>query len=131
MRVLIVEDDALTAMQLSDDVGDAGHDLLGCATSAWAARDFVYASQPDVMLVDIHLDDGETGCDLARDIRAELNIPTIFVTGSPAKARTCDHALGVLTKPFTANAVTAALDAAEVIRAGGKPVHVDPQLELF
>ena len=83
------------------------------------------------MLVDIHLDDGETGCLLAREIHDALDIPTIFVTGSPAKARECDDAIGVLVKPFTPSVVTTALQAVEVIKAGGKPPSAPHGLELF
>lgn len=131
MRVLIVEDDFFVGMLVEEQVQEQGHEVLGRVSSASAARDLVAVSQPDLMLVDIHLDDGETGCVFAHEMREKLNIPTIFITGSPAKARDCDDALGVLIKPFAPASVSAALDAAVVIQAGGKPFSAPAGLELF
>jgi two-component system, response regulator PdtaR len=131
MRVLIVEDDVFVGLLVEDQLNEDGHDIVGRVSSASAARDLLAHSRPDVMLVDINLDDGETGCVLAHEVREQLNIPTIFMTGSPAKARECDDALGVLVKPFSPESVTAALDAAAIIKAGGKPAHPPAGLELF
>src|SRR5665213_1708439 len=131
MRVLIVEDDFFVGNLVEDQLRDDGHEVVGRVSSASAARDLVVESQPDLMLVDINLDDGETGCVFAHEMREKLNIPTIFITGSPAKARECDDAIGVLVKPFAPASVSAALDAAEVIKAGGKPFKASAGLELF
>ncbi len=131
MRVLIVEDDFFVGSLVEDQLKEDGHEVVGRVSSASAARGLVAESQPDLMLVDIHLDDGETGCVFAHEMREKLNIPTIFITGSPAKARECDDALGVLVKPFAAASVSAALDAAEVIAAGGAPSRATAGLELF
>ena len=131
MRVLIVEDDFFVGNLVEDQLRDDGHQVVGRVSSASAARDLVVESRPDLMLVDINLDDGETGCVFAHEVREKLNIPTIFITGSPAKARACDDAFGVLVKPFAPSSVSAALDAAEVIKAGGKPLKAPAGLELF
>lgn len=131
MRVLIVEDDFFVGNFVEEQVKEDGHEVVGCVSSATAARHIVNESLPDLMLVDIHLDDGETGCIFAHEIMEKLNIPTIFITGSPAKARECDDAIGVLIKPFAPASVSAALAAAEVVRAGGKPFNAPAGLELF
>lgn len=131
MRVLIVEDDPLIALELADQLKEDGHEVIGTATSAGQAQRLIATALPDLMLVDIHLEDGETGCDFAHATKRELNVPTIFVTGSPWKARECDNALGVLAKPFTPAGVTAAVEAAAIIRAGGKPMNPPTELELF
>ncbi len=131
MRVLIVEDDVFVGLLVEEQLKEDGHEVIGHVSSASAARDVVAESLPDLMLVDIHLDDGETGCVFAHEMREKLNIPTIFITGSPAKARQCDDAIGVLIKPFAPASVSAALDAAAVVKAGGKPSNAPGGLELF
>ena len=131
MRVLIVEDEFFVGTLVEEQIEEAGHEVIRRVSSASAARDVVIESLPDLMFVDIHLDDGETGCVFAHEMQEKLNIPTIFITGSPAKARECDDAIGVLVKPFAPASVSAALDAAAVIKAGGKPFNAPPGLELF
>lgn len=131
LRVIIVEDEPLVGLSLEDEVRQSGHELAGNVTSAEKARELMREAQPDVWLIDLHLDDGETGCALAREVRAEFNVPAILVTGWPEKARECREALGVIAKPLAKNAVAEALAAVEVIKAGGKPVHAADGLELF
>lgn len=131
MRVLIVEDEPIIALLMEDVLESKGHDAVASLSASSDALSFLEKSRPDLMLVDIHLTDGETGCTFAREAHQRWGVSTIFVTGSPAKARKCDDAIGVLVKPFAAEAISAAIAAAEAIKAGRMPVHLPAELELF
>jgi DNA-binding response OmpR family regulator len=116
---------------VEDSLADEGHEILGPVSSSIAARDLAVAERPDLMLVDIHLDDGETGCLFAREAHENWHIPTIFLTGSPAKARDCDDAIGVLVKPFSPASIGAAVNVAGAIKAGETPPTIPPEMRLF
>lgn len=131
MRILVVEDDPLISFMIEDALAEAGHQVVGLASSSGDARRMVERAPPDLMLVDIHLIDGETGCDFAREAHEKWNVPTIFVTGSPSKARGCDDAIGVLAKPFKSASIGAAVAVAATIQAGKVPTHIPIELELF
>jgi CheY-like chemotaxis protein len=78
-RVLVVEDEALLAWEISHALESAGFDVVGSAPSVSRAEDLVSETQPDVVLLDLNLG-AERGETLARML-AERDIPFVFVTG--------------------------------------------------
>ena len=109
LSVLIVEDEALIAMELQLLVEDAGHALTGWATDSEEATAIVERYPVDLALVDVHLADGPTGARLAANL-GRRGIPVVFMTAN-AKRIPEDFvgALGVLAKPYTSGSVIAAL----------------------
>ncbi|RWC83240.1 MAG: response regulator [Mesorhizobium sp.] len=110
LKVLIVEDEALLAMELESLVQDAGHSVVGWATSLAEAREVVDSTRADIAFVDIHLTDGPTGIDVAEYIDDRKNSMVVFMTANPK--RIPDHfagAIGVIAKPYTVHGVTSAL----------------------
>ncbi|RVD46774.1 response regulator, partial [Mesorhizobium sp. M8A.F.Ca.ET.023.02.2.1] len=102
LKVLIVEDEALLAMELESLVQDAGHSVVGWATSLAEAREVVDSTRADIAFVDIHLTDGPTGIDVAEYIDDRKNSMVVFMTANPK--RIPDHfagAIGVIAKPYT------------------------------
>jgi DNA-binding response OmpR family regulator len=102
LNVLIVEDEAILAMDLEGIVEDAGHKVAGWAMNAAEARRMISSLDIDVAFVDIHLGDGPSGVDLAEEIRRSSASPVVFLTANPK--RIPDHfagAIGVISKPFT------------------------------
>ena len=94
LSVLVVEDQALLAMELQYLIEDAGHSVVGWASCfAEAASALDGQEPPDLAFVDIHLADG--------------------VTGTAIAAHLHDHgvagAVGVMAKPYTSTSVIAAL----------------------
>lgn len=102
---MIVEDEALIALQLEDDVITAGHEVVGCAMQSGEAVRLAAATRPDLALVDVHLSDGPTGVDAARAI-VRSGCPVIFLTAN-AKRIPEDFAgaIGVMGKPYNSNAL--------------------------
>lgn len=82
LRTLIVEDEALIALETSVHLDEWNHEVVGIATSrrqalAIASRE----ARIDVALVDVNLAYGEDGVELARTLKQDFGIDVIFVTG--------------------------------------------------
>lgn len=130
MRVIIVEDEMLLAMELESEVEAAGHEVIGLAISSHQARDLLSASRPDFAFVDIHLTDGPTGIDVGRRL-AEAQVPFVFVTGN-IKRLPDDFAgaLGAIEKPYTMNGMKNALQYISAVVSGDEDVAPPPSLVL-
>lgn len=110
LKVLIVEDEALLAMELEMLVEEAGHAVVGWATSSDEAHNLVDQVEADIAFVDVHLNDGPTGVDVALYIGEKRASMVVFMTANPK--RIPDHfagAVGVISKPYTVNGLMAAL----------------------
>lgn len=131
-RILIIEDEALVAMELRFVLEDLGHEVVGIAATAKSAREMVRDSDIDLALVDIHLSDGPTGIDLGRELGQEMGVSVLFMTGNPGMVRGgVAGAIGVLSKPTDEYSVQTAVDYA-LRRRQGQPVqYAPPGLQLF
>lgn len=116
LKVLIVEDEALLAMELEMLIEQAGHKPVGWATTSREAREIVSQTEADVAFVDLHLADGVTGLDVAAYIRDRKGASIVFVTANPKRVPP-DYAgaIGIIAKPFSMQGLHAAL---EYIRQG-------------
>ena len=86
-RILIIEDEALVAMELRFVLEDLGHEVVGTVADAAAARRIVRETEVDLALVDIHLSDGPTGVALGRELGQELGVSVLFMTANPGMVR--------------------------------------------
>lgn len=113
MNILIVEDEALLALELQSELEDAGHSVVGHAMSSRDALSLIETCRPDFAFVDIQLLDGPTGVDVGRQY-AELGIPFVFVTGN-LKRIPSDFAgaIGAIEKPYSQNGLQNALSYIE------------------
>lgn len=110
LRILIVEDEALVAMQLEAFLEEEGHVVVGVAASSDEAREMAEGGGADLALVDIHLIDGPTGIDLGEYVAKTLGVAVVFMTAN-AKRIPDDFvgAIGVVTKPYTTHGLATAL----------------------
>lgn len=110
LKVLIVEDEALLAMELEMLVEEAGHQVVGWATSSRDARALVDSVDADIAFVDIHLSDGPTGVEVAKYIDGRNPPIVVFMTANPLRIpENFAGAAGVIAKPYTMNGLNAAL----------------------
>lgn len=131
-RILIIEDEALVAMELRFVLEDLGHQVLGVAATAKAARDLVRENDVDLALVDIHLSDGPTGIELGRQLGQDMGVSVLFMTANPGMVREgVAGAIGVLSKPTDERAVQPAVDYALRHRKGQPTDYAPPGLQLF
>jgi two-component system, response regulator PdtaR len=82
MRVLIVEDETIIAMDLKMLVTEFGHEV--CATAASAAEAIAHAALHglDVVLMDIRLKGGSSGIDAARELYTRQALRCIFLSAN-------------------------------------------------
>ena len=109
LRILIVEDESLIALELESLLQDDGHEPIGVAASAREAA-ALGDLEPDLALVDIHLADGPTGIEVARRLRRNGRTVVLFMTAN-AKRIPEDFAgaCGVIAKPYTERGVRNAI----------------------
>lgn len=130
-RILIVEDEALVAMELRFVLEDLGHEVAGQAADTATALTVVGDRPIDLALVDIHLSDGPTGVGLGRRLAAQ-GVTVVFLTANPGMVRDgVDGALGVLSKPTDERAVGSTVAYALAHREGEPVQYAPPELKLF
>jgi len=131
-RILIIEDEALVAMELRFVLEDLGHEVIGTAADAKSARMLAAETDIDLALVDIHLSDGPTGIALGRELGQDLGVTVLFMTANPGMVREgVAGTVGVLSKPSDERAVQTAVDYALGRRARRPVEYAPPELRLF
>lgn len=131
-RILIIEDEALVALELRFVLEDLGHDVVGVAADSRQAEEIIKTSDVDLALVDIHLSDGPTGIELGRHLGQDHSVAVLFMTANPGMVRNgVAGTIGVLSKPTDERAVRTAVDYALGKRAGVPPPMAPPELQLF
>jgi two-component system, response regulator PdtaR len=80
-RALIVEDEIFFAINLEADMHELGFDICDLATNGQQASVLAISNQPDVVLMDINLEGGCEGIEVARWLRKVCEAPVVFVTG--------------------------------------------------
>ena len=103
MRILIVEDELIIAIDLEETLSEEGHQVAGIARESKTALGLAQYLKPDLALVDMHLVDGDTGPEIARHLK-EMGIPVLFMTAhSGTLPEGMAGALGVIPKPIAAH----------------------------
>ncbi len=110
LRILIVEDEMLVAMNIEDMLLDLGHEVAGIASRLSPALSLVADADFDVALLDVNLA-GEPSFPVAAALRAR-HIPFLFATGYGIRGLDDEfRASPVLQKPFVAADLGHALQA--------------------
>jgi DNA-binding NarL/FixJ family response regulator len=130
-RILIVEDEALVAMELRFVLEDLGYEVAGQAADAATALGLIEDQDIDLALVDIHLSDGPSGVKLGWKLARE-GVTVVFMTANPGMVGDgVEGTLGVLSKPTDERAVETAV-AYALARRVGEPVRfAPPELRVF
>lgn len=104
LDVLIVEDEAIIAQDISRIVARIGHRVVGQASSGEEAILLAQALQPSLILMDIHLEGEMDGTEAAAAIHRAQDVPIIFLTAH-SDERTLERAkksspFGYVVKPI-------------------------------
>jgi response regulator NasT len=109
-RILIVEDNSFIAMGMKSDLERLGHEVVGLAANADEARRAFRETGPDLLLMDIRLEEDD-GLELTRQLLSERRCPVIIISAHSENdliARAAE--IGVfayLVKPLTPDALKA------------------------
>ena len=118
-RILIVEDEPLTAFDNETMLGDAGYEIVATIDNFDDAIALMERGRIDLILSDVHLQGERTGLDLAKAAK-NRNIPILFVTGRQLTDEAAEHAIGCLMKPYSERTLKGTLECVEKTLAGEK-----------
>jgi len=79
VKILIVEDESIEAMDIKRALESFGYDVPHIASGGKEAVEIALATKPDLILMDIILNGNTNGIDAASRIK-ETNIPVIYLT---------------------------------------------------
>ena len=104
IRILIVEDEPIIAADMSLILQDLGYDVVGVKYDVPETIEFLELNDVDLLLLDINLDEGQDGIDLAQIVNERFHIPFIYLT-SHSDSKTIARAketnpLAYLVKPI-------------------------------
>jgi DNA-binding LytR/AlgR family response regulator len=113
MRILLIEDEAVLALDLCDTLEADGYRIVGTARSGARALELFQQHHVDLVLCDIHIQGEWDGIETARRLQALRPVPLIYLTALADQA-TLDQALltgpaAYLTKPATAISLRASI----------------------
>jgi DNA-directed RNA polymerase specialized sigma24 family protein len=109
--VLIIEDEAVIAAELSLISRELGHSIVGIARTRDEAKQLAAERTPRLVLVDIHLADGSSGIDAVNDLLEVADTPVIFITAYPERLLTGQRPepAFLISKPYNVDAVKATI----------------------
>ena len=115
-RILIVEDEAVVALDLESELTEMGYEVCGCIDNGRDAIAEAAARRPDLVLMDIVIKGDIDGIEAAGKIAHAGRIPVVFLTAYSDDATVARAALtapyGYLTKPFQARELHAVIEVA-------------------
>ncbi|MBU0721791.1 response regulator [bacterium] len=114
--IIIVEDDEITALNLNMSLQKQGYKVLAMCDNSADAKNKINAYKPNIVIIDISLQESNDGIELAKIVRKKYNIPFIFLTSysddeiiSQAKLT---EPYGYIVKPFDPNSLHATIQMA-------------------
>src|SRR4029077_313446 len=115
-RILIVEDERITAEDLRDILTDLGYTITASVSTGADAIAQAEAVAPDLALMDIRIKGDMDGTETARILRERFDIPVVYLTAH-ADTATLSRAklatpLGYVTKPFREAELHASIEMA-------------------
>lgn len=115
-NILVVDDEAIIAMQLEERLNAMGYTVAGIAASGEDAIEKARELNPDLVLMDIVMPGRLNGIDAAKTIADEMNIPVVFVTSFADDATIAKAKLvgpyGYIVKPFNELEIKAGIEVA-------------------
>ncbi|MBE8996852.1 response regulator [Nostoc sp. LEGE 12447] len=146
IRILVVEDEYILAINLQESLESLGYTVLGIADSAEEAIEKATESRPNLILMDIRLRGEMDGIQASEQIWRNLQIPVIYLTGhsdrSTVERATLTSPFGYILKPIKEQELYVAIQTAlnrydreqflsSVLRGMGDGVIVvDPELRV-
>src|SRR3954462_910220 len=127
-RILIVEDEPLTAFDNENFLGDAGYEVVATVDDLDEALRVLEREVVHLILSDVRLRGDRTGIELARAAK-ERGVPTLFATGHHYEGAH-EIAIGCVRKPYTERQLCKAIECIDRHLQGHK-IKVPKGVELY
>lgn len=132
IKILVVEDDMITAADISLQLTQAGYEVSGITPRGEDALKSIESTRPDLVLMDVHLKGALDGVETARQVTEQYGIPLIFLTAN-SDAATYNRAktarpFAFISKPFQPVDLERAIELAFERATGGSTS--EPTAEL-
>ena len=115
-NILIVEDDEITALNLKISLQKQGYSVAGLCDNIAQAKEILLTEKPEIVIVDISLQDSKDGITLGRALREEYKIPFIYLTAHTDNEIISEAKLtepyGYIVKPFDPSSLHATIQMA-------------------
>jgi DNA-binding response OmpR family regulator len=128
---MIVEDEALVAILLRDELQNAGYKVLDLTDRHAEALEVAKAEKPDLALVNIRLAGRDDGIELSEHLKA-MGIPVLLISGQVSRASSAKTvAIGSMPKPYHAAEMVLAVAYLLARLKGNNTLPRPDQLEVF
>lgn len=127
-RILIVEDEPLTAFDTETILSDLGYHVVATIDNHADALDRLERDEIHLMIADVRLHGQDLGPELAKAARVK-GVPTLLATGHEIPLSE-SHAVGCIRKPYTEKQLRRSLDSIDR-HLQGESVKPPKGLELF
>jgi CheY-like chemotaxis protein len=127
-RILIVEDEPLTAFDTETMLADFGYEVVATTDDFDLALQNLERETIHLVLADVRLHGEDRGLELAKHARVK-GVPTLLATGHDVLL-SATHAVGCIRKPYTERQLRLALESVDRHLQGEK-VKAPKGLELF
>lgn len=115
VKILIVEDEAITAEDLRIELQKMGYEVCSLASTGEKVIEIAEKERPDVALMDIKLRGGMNGFVAAGEIMSRFGIPSIYMTGYTEEkikaGATMKQPFGFLSKPVKGDELKEAINS--------------------
>lgn len=115
-KVLVVEDDRFISAIFTMFLKAIGHELVGRCQSGREALEMCRVHQPEVVLMDIHLEGDWDGIQTADRITREFHIPVVFISSDTdsdiINRAIVSNSYGYLVKPIDKKELAISIDLA-------------------
>ncbi|MBN2440881.1 MAG: SpoIIE family protein phosphatase [Spirochaetales bacterium] len=115
-RILIVEDNAIVALEIEESLCQAGYEVVGTASNGHKAIELTSSCSPDLILMDIKLEGKMDGTEVAKQVQKSSDIPVVFLSAysdraSIEKAKS-SHPYGYIIKPYNDRTLLVTIEVA-------------------
>jgi two-component system, cell cycle sensor histidine kinase and response regulator CckA len=126
-QILVVEDESIVAMDLQDRLESLGYDVPATVATGKRAIEKTESLRPDLVLMDIQLQDEMDGVQAADEIRRRFDVPIVFVTanaddGTIQRAKVTEP-FGYVMKPFDEKSLETTIEMALYKHAAEKKLR--------
>jgi DNA-binding response OmpR family regulator len=115
-KIIIVEDDEITSLNLNMSLQKHGYSVVAVCDNATQAKHKISTNRPNLIIIDISLQESSDGIELAKFVREKHDIPFVYLTSYSdddiiSKAKLTEP-YGYIVKPFDPSSLHATIQMA-------------------